>query len=347
MRPSSPDQRGFTLVEILVSTAILLGITLLAGRLLNDVAGATTHAGKLIDSDNQARLVFSRMAGDFAALHARPDLSSHFRSQGGNDQFYFFSQVPGHSVSGATTRTTGESLVGYRVGGSSPDLVEMERLALGLGWMEPSASAASSGKATALLHLPFLVKEAYADTIQSPYNNSSNPGGAGSSAWDVIGNQVFRLEYCFLLRDGKFSTTPAAASAGMTNNLGSNRAPGSSDDSGAGFKTGSRWYDLGSQVAYSCVSAQSGTAEWAPLGLEDVSAVVVTVALLPPKSRAILKGNALGRLGDEFPDFNGTETPGATWSAKARDVSALASATGVSAQVVSSVRVYERFFYLN
>lgn len=339
-------RQAFTLVEILVSTAIVMGIALLAGRMLNDVASATTHAGKLIDSDNEVRFVFSRMAGDFAAIHRRPDLNVHFQNQAGNDAFYFFSQVPGHPASGSAAAPTGESLVGYRMA-ANPEQVELERLALGLNWAESSAGEAAAGRASSRLHLPYYISEAYSETIESPYNNSTHPNGSTPSQWDVVGSQVFRFEFCFHLKDGQFSEVPVVAVSGLTNNLSATRAPGSADDSGVGFATGSRWYDTTTGVAYQCAAATPGAATWEPLGLADVNAVVVTLALLPPKARTLMQPQELRRLAEELPDFSGNDPVSAIWMNKAKDVAALASATGARQNALNSIRVYERYFYLD
>jgi hypothetical protein len=187
-----------------------------------------------------------------------------------------------------------------------------------------------------MLFLPVLIKDAFAQIIANTSNNSSNASASSSSQWDVLGDQAFRMEFCFLLRDGTFSLTPVVNNLGTKNNLSAGVAPDASADSVAGYAPGSRWYDEVSQVGYQCISAREGAAEWRSIGLQDVSAVVVTMALLPPRSRILTDVGTIKNAISTLPDFTGTPLANA-WQARANS----------SSSPMSSMRVYERFFYLN
>lgn len=355
--PSQRSVQAFTLVEILVALAVLTVLTLMVGQLVNSISKTTNRATKAIDADEQARLIFARMSDDFAAIYNRKDVNYYFRSDSGNDSFYFYSQVPGH-VSTQDPAGTSESslsntsLVGYRVSDSisSRQRVELERLSQSLHWMDVPSQTASSGHASSLVHLPYLIKNAFAQTLASAYNNSSNPpsSSSGPAMWDVIGEQVFRMEVCFFLKDGTFSATPMLKSGTAKSNGSATTAPSVTDDSTAGYSVGSRWYDTSGQVAYLCTDATSGAAAWTSQGLGDVNAVVVTLVLLDGKSRLTATASAIAQMAGQFSDFSGSTAPvGKTWLSNANDTSALASASGLSQQTVSAVRVYERFFYLH
>ncbi len=346
---------AFTLIEIMVSVSILILIVLLVNQLVNSASMTTLTASKRIDSDNQARLIFAKMAEDFDAMYRRGDLHYYFLSQSGNDAFYFYCQAPGHiapqDVSGTSDASLNHSsLVGYRVSDriSGGSRVELERLGRGLHWADGAGQTGTDGHATSVLHLPWLIKNAFSEALADAHNNSSNPYGNTSTSapqWDVIGDQVFRMKFCFLLTDGSFSLTPILSNTATLNNLTATAAPGTGNDSAAGYSVGSRWYDTSASVAYTCINAAPNTALWAPSGLQDVKAVVVTLALMDSKSRTTTTVSAIQKAISSMRDA----TPGpqaATWMPQTDDAAAIARNSGLSRAAASSIRVYERFFYL-
>ncbi|WP_157895318.1 type II secretion system protein [Verrucomicrobium sp. GAS474] len=346
------NKRGFTLVEIMVSIGVLLCIILLVAQLVSSLSATTSNASKRSDSDNQARLIFSKMAADFAAISSRADVNYAFLSQNGNDSFYFYSEASGHISSGDPAGTgestlSGVSLIGYRVsdGISGGARVELERLGLGLHWVDVSSQTGTSGQGRSVLFLPTLIRDAFSKTLANPNNNSSNPNTSNPSPWDVIGDQVFRMEFCFLLKDGTFAVTPVIRNSGAKGNFAAAVAPQATDDASAGYAPGSRWYNAQSQVAYRCVRASTKAAFWTPLGLQDVKAVVVSLALLHPKARATIQVGALTRSIPLLPDFAGSPVIG-SWTTAAGNASVF-KAGGMNPMTASSVRVYQRFFYLN
>src|SRR2546425_8922802 len=127
--------RGFTLAELLVSMAVLIIITLMLAQLMTSAAVITRTAHKHIDTDTQARVVFDRMALDFAQMLKRTDVDYYVKQRSGynghgnghgwgrgkngdrgSDQIAFFTQVPGYYPSGFASGTESSiSLVAYRV----------------------------------------------------------------------------------------------------------------------------------------------------------------------------------------------------------------------------------------
>lgn len=340
-----PKQKGFSLVELLVSLGILAGIVLLVNTLTNGVTQTTMQATKKIESDSQARQVLARMASDFSTIVDRRDVNFYFRKNAGNDEFYFFSRTQGHLLAGASADTlNGISLIGYRVSNATTGRVELERLAYGLHWRELADRSSGSGTASSMTFLPLLIKNAYSQPISETRNNSSDIDSKESSQWDVVGSEVFRLEVCFLLIDGTTSAIPVLDRSMTKNNLSANVAPSASDDSTQGYSIGSRWYDTGSQIVYECAGSAPSSAEWKPIGLEDVSAVVVSLALLPSRSRLTTTVSAINAAGQLFPDFT-AQPLAANWGEKASNASSLKNA-GMSAPAASSVRIYERSIIL-
>lgn len=348
--------KGFTLVEVLISMAVLVLIVMLVNQIVNSTATTTLNAFKRMDSDDQARLIFAKMAADFAAMYKRPDINYYFKSEAGNDGFYFYSHAPGHIASQDPAGTddaslNSASLVGYRVSNtvSNGSRVELERLGRGLHWMDIASQTESEGRATSVLFLPSLIKNAFSKTLSDPYNNSSNIITNSSSTeapqWDVIGDQVFRMEFCFLLTNGTSSVKPVLANAAPKNNLTATAEPGANADASAGYSLGSRWYDTGSQIAYSCTNPQPGAAVWTPIGLQDVQAVIVTIALMDAKSRLTTTTGAINKAIECLPDAT-AGSPLKTWVGNVKDPATIKNSSGLSAPAVSSIRVYERAFLL-
>jgi len=364
--------RAFTLLELMISMAVLLMIVFFVGQLMSSATTTIVNSGKLLDSDNQARLIFSQMANDFAKMYNRTDVNYYFHStgtnsqQGENDEFYFYSEAPGYiasqDLSGTTEATINSaSLIGYRVSDtiSSGTRAELERLGRGLHWMD-SAAQTGAGHATSVLCLPYLIKDNFSSAITDLYNNSSNPNPVPTTTlapeWDVIGELVFRMEFCFLLKSGSFNNIPVSP-VGSKDNLGASVPPGSGDGLTSGYSVGSRWYDTTAQLGYCCTSPTPGQAVWSPLGLQDVKAVVVTIATMDLKGRATTTAAAINSAIAPLTNFIGNDpsNPGPVpvpvadaWIKKSENVADFLSATnGLSKLAASSIRVYQRFFYLN
>lgn len=92
--PAAPA--AFTLVELLVSLAVLSLIIILVGELINSAALSTTLSGKQINTDSQARMLFDRMAIDFSHMPPNTDVDFIFSKQTGSDKMFFYSEAPGY-----------------------------------------------------------------------------------------------------------------------------------------------------------------------------------------------------------------------------------------------------------
>ena len=162
-----------------------------------------------IDADGQARLFFDRMTIDLESMVKRPDVDSIVKdgtqTQIGNDSMAFFAKASGYfptSPDPAPRKML--SLLAYRVNGQT---YQLERLAKGLGWNTNSS-------ATQMVFLP---------TSPPPpgmliYNTWSSVAGLASGVpnlnlgtdtdYQVMADSIFRLEYCYVLRDGSLSNVP-------------------------------------------------------------------------------------------------------------------------------------------
>jgi prepilin-type N-terminal cleavage/methylation domain-containing protein len=325
--------RAFTLVEMMVSMAVLALLIAMIGQLLNSTLSVSIQGNKRMDGDEQARAVFDRMAVDFAQIVKRPDvdyfLKDSVTTQAAtpaiNDQLAFYSQVPGYnSASTASMEQSPVSLVAYRItsNSSSQYYNQLERFGYGLAWNGVSGT-----------ELPLIFS--IASTTFSNNQVSPNPQNTISANWpnatwpylgaagtgvdpsyadeELVGPDVFRMEYYYILRGQTINgvTLPSQLSA----------IP---------------WYTnvLAPFTNHSSVN-----------GLQDVAAITVVIAVIDPKSRALVTNAQLVTLAGHMQDFSSSMKPGDLEDDWQSAISA-AAGTSISLIAASSIRVYRRDFYL-
>jgi hypothetical protein len=297
-----PGARGaFTLVELLVSTAVLGLLVIMVAQLTNNATITVNVSRKHLDADTQARMIFDRMAADFARMFHRKDVDYVFRKQAGNDQIFFYSEAPAY-FSGTASKSSA-ALIGYRINSS----LQLERLGKGLAWTGAS-NASSSGSVVFLTYPPASPAPAASPTPYPASTLAGNwpttvPTGSTDSDFHAVGEQIYRFEFCFLMKDGTFSNTPYLA-------------------------------------PHTSIS-----------GFQDVSAIVVALAILDSASQQIVSDNS--RMVDALPDPSDSDLAASpsklmaqTWL-NAVNSSTFASVTGIPQPAASQVRVYQRSFYLN
>jgi len=378
---------AFTLLELLVGIVVLTILLLLLNQLFGEASLITNLNYKQMESDAEARLVFDRMGEDLVGMLRRTDIDYLFvknsgsATAGANDGFFMYSQAPAYfdtSLSSSSVDPRSPlSLLGYRVNSSS---YQLERLGKGLTWdNQGSASTATASYNSIIFLAPStgtsggwnpntLLSGAFPSTVGTPGNNYN----ATEPDYQVIAPDAFRLEISYLLTDGTvsdipiLSTTPAgwttnSSTIGATFSNSSSSCPVSSN----GFPTyaaGSRWYVAGTTSSepqcFICTSAPSSGSNttWQSLGMKDVSAVIVTMAVLDGNSRKLLGATSVGSLIPLFLDsgFTTAQTassvtlPGAVWQAKLNSSSPTFGSTAHIPQAAAAqIRVYQRFFYLN
>jgi type II secretory pathway pseudopilin PulG len=204
-------EAGFTLVELLVSFGVLVLLVFFITSLVNSAATITTLGHKQMDADSQARQFLDRMSIDFAKMVKRNDLDFFAKgttapnsiggAMAGNDRIAFFSQLPGYYPTGSTTTSQSPvSLIAYRVNSDSTNSSlynKLERMGKGLVW----------NAATADTPVVFWA------TISSNWSAATSTT-ATDTAYDVVGPQVFRFEYCYLRTNGSLVITPPLDSNG-------------------------------------------------------------------------------------------------------------------------------------
>jgi hypothetical protein len=199
---------------------------LLVTQLVNTTAATVRPANKHIDTDTEARTVFDRMAVDFSNILKRKDVDYflkanarkypgksglHGKGGGGggggqgqtdlNDYMAFYTQTPGYS---GETRSP-ISLVAYRVNGlsSSAAYNGLERRGEALLWNGVSNLNLNNAASKPIFFLPILIQ----DVWPAVANNNTNTT-RDQPYLETIGPNVFRFEYCYLLKTGRATDTP-------------------------------------------------------------------------------------------------------------------------------------------
>ena len=304
---------GFTLIEIMVATVILVILVIMMTTVVDVASKTSVTAGKAMDLESEVRLVFDRLAQDLGQAVARPDVDWNFKKiPGKNDEIGFWAQIRGF----AGNRTL--SSVNFRV--SSPAAVggmpELERAARGAGWDDMVLGVEPDPADPKTLALPV------ADDYQ------------------LLGDQVFRMEICYLLEDGSLSTTYYNPS--VTNSLTESRKPLTSDDSGSGFTVGSWW--TFNNMHYVCKDATAGRAVWEKLApMQNVRALVVGIGVLDRRTRILLTNTQLEDLANRLADAVDGQDILNAWKPVSANPSTLNNIHPMASQ---TVRFYQRYFPL-
>ena len=229
---------AFTLTELLITVGVLVLLVFLFTQLLNSAATVMTLSHKRMDADSQGREVLDRMTIDFAQMVKRSDVDYYVKSsaaqplrnvlQPGNDRIAFYATLPGYYATVPTpapTYTTKSpvSLVGYRINANntSPSYNRMERLGRGLAWN------GFSSLWTPVVFMPIPLASALPSPPSTPAPTPTpTPVPTPTPAWpdassatsnwpdsEVIGPQLFRFEYYYLLKNGTLSDVPWDTSA--------------------------------------------------------------------------------------------------------------------------------------
>jgi prepilin-type N-terminal cleavage/methylation domain-containing protein len=310
---------GFTILELLVAMSVLALLVVMVAQITNSASATVAGSRKHMDADNQARAIFDRLATDIGKMVRRGDVDSIVKGSNsdapgnpptmpGNDAMFFFSEAPGFwsiptpSPAPSTTPSPKSpvTLVGYRINESATagaPAYALERLGSAIPW---ESEAGGSGVAF-LTRANASSTPAPGSTIATGWSGAvgsiaNNYKDGTSTDYQAIGEGVFRLEYCYLLKDGTFSNTPFLA--------------------------------------------PHTTAQ----GLQDVSAIVVALAIMDSNSRKIAPD--LEKLSQALPDASPPTLMAEAWK-NAITSPNFASSAGIPQAAAGQVRIYQRFFYLN
>jgi type II secretory pathway pseudopilin PulG len=211
------SEYAFTLVEMVVSITVLAFLVLLITRLVNSATTIATQGHKRMDTDAQARQLLDRMAVDFDQMLKRNDVSYYVKCSGDtmsggtsgvNDRIAFFSAIPGYLASTQPDYPSNIAVTAYRVNADprpiNSSYNKVERMGKGL-----NLNGAYTGSITPLLFLdststPTTTINLIWPSATKPYPDPSY----NDPDYEVIGPQVFRFEYYYLLTTGALSAGP-------------------------------------------------------------------------------------------------------------------------------------------
>jgi hypothetical protein len=394
--------RAFTLVELLVSMAVLILIMIFISRIMSSVSLSTTLSGRHISADDQARTVFDRIAKDFAGIPQRPDVESLFAKQNGagvsggpdpSDKMFFYSEAPAYynpsttglfPTSGSDPKSS-VALIGYCINTGSngswntgttpaPPAWCLQRLSKGLTW-DGQFPASGPGGVLFLTFQPGSYTPLAGSTMVGNFTGAVgtaptyNGSGDTPTDYDVLADQVFRMEFLFQVKDLSVPGQPATVysnypvaeytdtthPSNSTNQTTIKSASGGDPPATGSATVGDRWYNSYDHRAFICTAATSTGNTWAPNGLSDVTAIVVAIAVLDTNSRKIVTTSQLGNAAEYLTDFTEPAAPSSTptlvattWQNTLNQASpTFASLSGIPTAAASQIRVYQRFFYLN
>lgn len=212
--------RGFSILELLVAMAVLALLVFMVAQLTSGATNTITGTRKHMDADTQARAIFDRLSMDIGRMVKRADVdcivkgSSHDAPNNppgmpGNDAMFILSEAPGYSSTLTSTQKSPLALVGYRVNETAttggPAYV-LERLASSLAWGGGTGIAFLTRATPASSPAPgSTIATGWSTTVGTSVGNFTD---GSSTDFQAIGDQVFRFEYCYMLKDGSFSNVP-------------------------------------------------------------------------------------------------------------------------------------------
>lgn len=218
-----PGGGAFTITELIVAVSVLTLMTTFVAQLIKNATLVTTYSRKRADADSQARLVFDRMAGDFARMLKRTDVDYLFSKQTGNDRMFFYSEAPAYydGSSSDGSKRSSLALLGYRINSS----YQIERLGKQLNWGGDSSTA--PGSAIFLVRPAPSVSTPKPTPVPASLLENNWPGAIGSAPnydgtdtdFHVLADQVCRLEVCFQMKDGSYVLDPSGSGAATVHSL--------------------------------------------------------------------------------------------------------------------------------
>lgn len=314
---------AFTLVEVLAAIVVLVILMVITFGILGTATRVADSAARGGDNSIEALQVLDRIGADIAGMLIRPDIDEYFVKAPGNDEMFFYSQTAGY-FNGTTTAATATlqspiSLVGYRISSSVNASIPpvLQRVVQGLNWSGSNALPFLIFAPTAPYSANMVTLANPANTIPVVWKSVVTDVDNAPSFWHTIGGQIFRFEICYQLRDGSFTLIAPTPATPVT------PAPGTTAPIPA-----------------------------VPGNLNDTVGIVIAIAVLDNKSRAMVPLGSWAGLVAAFPDptlsqlTSPAQLMDSTWNAVLNQPGFPQSA-GIPVAAASQIRVYQRYYPLN
>jgi len=270
---------GFTLAEMLVSISVLTLLVLMLTQLMNNAAPIARTANKRMDTDTQARTVLDRIAVDLARMLKRTDVDYYIKgptNYNGHGNGHAYGQRVQTGQQGSDQFAFFSQVPGYYPSGAQSPI---SLVAYRVNANPNSASylmlermgkgllwngASNSTNPSAIYPIVFLPQTITAITQWSAAVNNGNSNSSTDSAYETIGAGVFRFEYYYLLKNGQLTDVPWDVTARPT---------------------------------------QTSLTNPVNIGLTDVQAIAVAIAVIDPAGRALIPPSSLFDLASDLADF--------------------------------------------
>ena len=327
---------AFTLAEMLVSIAVLTLLVLMLTQLMNNAAPIARTANKRMDTDTQARTVLDRIAVDLARMLKRTDVDYYIKgptNYNGHGNGHAYGQRVQTGQQGSDQIAFFSQVPGYYPSGAQSPISLVAYRVNGnpnsasylmlerMGKGLPWNGASNSTHPSAIYPIVFLPQTITAITQWSAAVNNGNSNSSTDSAYETIGAGVFRFEYYYLLKNGQLTDVPWDVTARPT---------------------------------------QTSLTNPVNIGLTDVQAIAVAIAVIDPAGRALIPPSSLFDLASDMADFRTAPGRGNggqknlgdleySWNTSLlTDISAGQASTGspVPPAASKAIRIYGRTFDL-
>jgi len=215
------SREGFTLIEILVSFAVLALILVLTSQFISDTTTIIQHDNRRMDAFAAARAVLDRLSLDWDNRAGASSASPAYDKIAGDDALSFYSRTPAYEGGDRSV----PSHVGYRMRSHPVHGRALERAAIGENWFDGATPVAfpptpdvaidetefsRTGQGIIRFELGFLV----VDTGTGAWTWRVAPPAPGSA-------ESLRAIVAFLVSVDSVSiqTIPASDRTGLLNNL--------------------------------------------------------------------------------------------------------------------------------
>lgn len=318
--PSLRKTGGFSLLELLAAASVLVLIVLMILQITEGTARSVSQGNRHMDSDTEARMLFNRLAADFSRMLKRRDLDySAFKQPAGVLAYPYRTAANGPVITPANPQPGNDRLAfyaeteGYFAGPSQPAASEKSPIAL-VAWQVRTDADTGQPALTRMARGLGWEQGNWGVVAHLPRVLSAQWPDVFDSAQDfkTVGDQTFRIEYTYLLK----SRHGHPARLSLT--------PWDSD---------------------SALDPPHRSVD----GFRDVSAIVVTIAVLDRSSRGIVDDFAslVATFPDAAEDAAGRVTNvAAVWNAIVDDPQ-FSTRVGMPRLAGSAVRIYERHFPLD
>jgi prepilin-type N-terminal cleavage/methylation domain-containing protein len=198
---------GFTLVEMMVSVAMLSVLVFLLMTIMNSTSATVGTSWSRLQSDQDGRLVLDRLQIDLQNMLLRPDIDYEFVQNTGNDKLAYYATEPGYNpVPKGTTGKRVASIIVYKMVNSASG-----QPMLGRGANDGFQWAGSSGA-------PSVPPMIFTTTPQLSLDNSTITP-LETTTPDTLSPNIFRFEISFLLKNPTNAAAPKQSAPALVASL--------------------------------------------------------------------------------------------------------------------------------